>query len=158
MKPKKRRPKPTLGSVIAIPLPGGKYAFAKVYRDQDLGVYDLVSDKIEPLVVVTRHNIAFYQGCTDAPIVSGEWAVIGVESFPSEDAAWAPPRASGIFPGMPIIPETLQISFKGSQRHATLKDVAGLDIATLSIESESFIDEVVDRLVNHNYAKYQIPK
>ncbi len=59
---------------------------------------------------------------------------------------------------MPIIPETLQISFKGSQRHATLKDVAGLDIATLSIESESFIDEVVDRLVNHNYAKYQIPK
>lgn len=158
MKPRKHRPKPRLGSVVAIPLPDGKYAFAKVYRDQDLGVYDFVSNKIEPLSVVTRHRIAFYQGSTDARIISGEWPVIGEEPFPSDDAAWAPPRAGGVFPGMQIFPELLQITFKGSRRHATMEEAAGLDIATVAIDPDSFIEELVDRLVNKNYAKYQIPK
>lgn len=153
----KKRTKPNLGSVIAIPLPGGKHAFAKVYKDQDLGVYDFVSDKIEPLSVVSRHRIAFFQGCTHEPILSGKWPTIGEEPFPSEDAAWPPPRASGVLPGMPIFPEMLQITFKGALRHAEPHEVAGLDIATLSIDPDSFVDEVVDRLIRHDHTKYRIP-
>ncbi len=154
----KNRVNANLGSVIAIPLPCGKYAFAKVYKDQDLGVYDFISEKIEPLSVVSRHAIAFYQGCTYKPIRSGLWPIIGEEPFPDENVAWAPPRASGVLPGMPIFPEMLQITFKGVLRHAKLNEVVGMDIATLAIDPETFIDEVVERLIKHDHTKYRISK
>jgi hypothetical protein len=154
----KKRVKPNLGSVIAIPLPGGKYAFAKVYKDQNLGLYDFVADNIEPLSTITRHRISFFQGCTYEPIQSGKWPIVGEEPFSDEQNAWPPPRASGVFPGMPIFLETLQIEIKGALRPAKLAEVAGLDIATLAIDPESFVAELVDRLINHNHMKYRIPK
>ena len=154
----KQGAKPKLGAVIAIPLPGGKYAFAKVYKDEDLGVYDFVSDKIEPISVVSRHEIAFFQGCTYDPIVSGKWPIIGEEGFADDEAAWPPPRARGALPGMPVFPELLQITFKGSLRHAQPREVAGLDIATIYLDPDKFVEEIVDRVVRHDHTKYRMPK
>ena len=54
------------GSVIAIPIPDGKFAFAKVFKDFEFGVYDFVAKEIKPLEDVTKHSIAFFQATTDA--------------------------------------------------------------------------------------------
>src|SRR5216683_2727187 len=54
---KKSKPKYKVGAVVAVPLPDGRFAFAKVFRDTDLGVYDFVSKKIEPLRDVIGHKI-----------------------------------------------------------------------------------------------------
>jgi hypothetical protein len=152
-----RRQSPTLGSIVAIPLPEGKYAFAKIFKDHDLGVYDLVSDRIEPAESVGRHRIAFFQGVTDAAVRSGQWPIIGAEPFPCEDAAWAPPRAGGILPGFPLDPVTLRLSYKGSSRSATPQEVAGLDIDSFYRKPEGFIEVVVDRLIRGDHSKYRVP-
>jgi hypothetical protein len=150
--------KPTLGSIVAIPLPDGRFAFAKIFKDQDLAVYDLVADKIESPDTVTKHKIAFFQGVTDAAIKSGDWPIIGEEPFPNEDAAWAPPRAAGILPGFDIDPVTLLISYKGSSRPATPEEVAGLDIELFYTQPEDFIEVVVDRLIRGDHKKYRVPE
>jgi hypothetical protein len=149
--------KPSLGDIVALPLPGGKFAFAKVFRDRDLGVYDIVSDRIEPIETVTHHKMVFFQGVSDAPIRSGQWPIIGAEPFVDEDAAWAPPRATGVIPGFNIDPMTLRLSHKGVRRPATLKEVAGLDLEAF-YNPEGFIGIVVDRLINGNHQRYQVPK
>jgi hypothetical protein len=151
------KPKAKLGSIVAIPLPEGKFAFAKMFKDHDLGVYGLVSDKIEPVEAVKGHRIAFFQGVTDAAIKSGQWPIIGEEPFLNEDAAWAPPRAAGILPGFPIDPFTLRLSHKGSSRSASPQEVAGLDIDSFYTRPDGFIDVVVDRLIRDGDAKYRVP-
>ncbi len=113
MAKKTAKQKPTLGAIVAIPLPDGRFAFAKIFENYDLGVYDLVSDKIEPVGNVIKRKTAFFQHATDSAIKSGEWPIIGEEPFPNEEAAWGPPRASGILPGFGVNPANVQLSHKG---------------------------------------------
>jgi Immunity protein 26 len=154
---RKSKQKPTLGAIVAIALPGGKFAFAKLFKNLDLGVYDLVSSKIEPVESVIKRKISFFQHATDSAIKSGEWPIIGEQPFPNDEAAWGPPRASGILPGEED-PETVALSHKGSRRHATLKDVAGLDLDLFCQRPELCVEIIVDRLIKGQHKKYQVPR
>ena len=158
MTKKKARHKYSVGSIIAVPLPGRRYAFAKVFKNMALGVYDLVSKKVEPVSEVTKHKISFYQSATDEPIRSGEWPIIGEEPFADDESAWAPPRAVGPIPGLPVDPYVLRIEHRGEYRKATLAQAAGLDISMLAHEPDLFIDVLMDRLVRGDHDKYRVKR
>lgn len=144
------------GSVIAIPLPNNKFAFAKIFRDFDLGVYDFVSDKIENLTDIIAHKIAFFQATTSSPIKSGAWPVIGEELFPDEESSWGPPKASGVLPGMEIDPLKTKIMYKGELRCAKPEEIVGMDIESFCQRPELFVQIVVDRLINGNHNNYRV--
>lgn len=150
------RSKYEIGSVLAIPLPDGRFAFAKVHKDFELGIYDFLAEEIRPLEDVTKHRIAFFQAATDAPIKSGAWPIIGVEPFPDEAHAWAPPKAVGVMPGLRINPGVLQILEKGALRRATPAEVAGLDMASFCQQPELLVNVVVDRLINGRNDRYRV--
>ena len=153
---KTRQNPPGPGAIVALPLPDGKFAFAKVYNDHNLGVYDFVSDKIEAADVVREHKIAFHQGVVDTALKSGEWAVIGMEPFATDDDAWPPVRAAGIIPGRPIDPLMVGLNHKGKSRRAKLDEVLGLEVSVFYPTPKHFINMVVDRLVKGNHDKYRV--
>jgi hypothetical protein len=149
--------KPKLGSIIAIPLPGKKFAFAKLFKDLTLGVYDLVSNKIEPVENVLKHKTSFFQAVVDTAIKSGKWPIIGEDPFPNEDAAWAPPKVTGVLIGKKVDPLKLRLVHKMTHRPVTPKEAAGLDIAFLSEDPDEFVEIVVDRLIKGQHEQYQVP-
>lgn len=145
-----------LGQVVAIPLPDQKFAFAKVFNDFDLGVYDLLSDKIEPLERVVQNNFLFFNAVTDRAIKSGAFLVIGEQPFPDEESAWAPAMASGVFAGDPSV-GVLHIDHKGISRRANdPSEGAGMDIRSFSQRPELFVRQIVDRLVRGNHHQYRV--
>jgi hypothetical protein len=145
-----------LGAIVAVPLPGGRFAYAKVHQDLDLGVYDFVSKGMVPLADVLKHKFAFFQGCTDEAIKSGEWPIIGDEAFPDEESAWGPPKAVVFPPGAPLESADIKISHKDVLRRATAAEVKGLDFATFAQESELLIPILVDRLVRGKHDEYRV--
>lgn len=158
MTKKKARHTYTIGSIIAVPLPDRRYAFAKVFKNMALGVYGFLSTKVEPVSEVTTHKIGFYQSATDAPIRSGEWPIIGEEPFADDESAWAPPRAVGPVPGLPVDPKVLRIEHRGESRKATVFEAVGLDISMLAHEPDLFIDVLMDRLVRGEHDKYRVKR
>jgi hypothetical protein len=145
-----------VGQIVAIPLPDERFAYAKVFNDFDLGVYDFLSDEIEPLARIVRHKFSFFDAVTDRAIKSGTFLVIGEQPFPNEESAWAPPMASGVFPGDPGV-GVLHIDHKGISRRVTSpKEAAGMDVRSFNQRPELFVNEIVDRLVNGNHHKYRI--
>ena len=160
-RPRSRKPtapkgKYKIGSIIAVPLPDGRYAFAKVFENLDLGVYDLLARQIEPVDKVTARKISFFQICTDKPIRSGEWPVIGEEPFADEESAWGPPRVAGVFPGMDVDPMLLQIRHKGVGRRATAKEVEGLEFGTICQTAAQMLQVIQARLIEGRHDEYRI--
>jgi hypothetical protein len=144
-----------VGQIVVISLPDGKFAYAKVFNNFDLGVYDFLSDVIEPLERVVSKKFAYFNGVTDRAIKGGAFLIIGEQPFPDEESAWAPPMASGIFPGDPDM-DTLHIDHKGVSRKATPQEAAGMDIRDFSPRPELFVRDIVDRLVKGNHQKYRV--
>jgi len=143
-----------VGQIVAIPLPDKRFAYGKVFNDFDVGVYDFLSDEIEPIERVVKNKILFYSAVTDRAIKSGAFTVIGEQPFPDEESAWAPAMAAGIFPEDHSI-GMLHITHKGQYLPASPDQAAGMDICVLCQEPELFVELVVDRLVNRNNRKYR---
>lgn len=143
-----------IGQIVAIPLPGKKFAYGKVFNDFDIGIYDFLSDEIEPIERVVNSNILFYNAVTDRAIKNGAFVVIGEEPFPNEESAWAPAMAAGIFPEDPDV-GVLHITHKGEMWRATPEQAAGMDVRDFCQEPDLFVEIVVDRLVNQNHRKYR---
>jgi hypothetical protein len=156
MAKKTAKQKYRLGSVVAVPLPGGKFAFVKVFKEHDFGVYDLVSKQIEPLDKILKRKIAFFQSGTDSAIKSGRWPVVGEDPFPDEESAWGPPRAAGVLPGSGLGKVSPMVIEKGISRHAKLEEVLGLDIDEFAHSPELFVEVLVDRLVKGEHDAYKV--
>lgn len=151
-----RHQKAQVGSIVSIPLPDGQFAFAKVFNDFELGVFDIVADHLLPVDAVLRAPIAFYQAATDRPIKEGSWAVLGVEAFDSDEAAWAPAKAMGVIPGLRINPGMLQITHRGQIRRASLSEVKGMEVASFCQSGEQMVEVIVDRLIHKRDDQYRV--
>ena len=149
-----KRQKYKVGQIVAIPLPEGRFAYGKVFNNLAVGVYDFLSDQIEPVEQVVKNGLLFYSAVTDRAIKHGAFTVIGEQPFPDEESAWAPAMAAGIFPEDHSI-GMLHITHKGHYLPASPDQAAGMDICVLCQEPELFVDLVVDRLVNRNNRKYR---
>lgn len=152
----KKRHKYKVGHIVAIPLPDGRFAFAKVFNDHDFGVYGLVSEKIEPVEKIVEHQIVFFKAATDSAVISGEWPIVGEEPFPDEESAWAPPQAAGNLPQDNLgVPSPMRYH-KGKMKSARIEDLTGLDRFAFSQRPELFIEVLVDRLIKGNHFKYRV--
>lgn len=154
---KTKKIKYLLGSIVAIPLKENKFAFAKTFKDGDLGIYDLVSKLILPLEDVIKHRISFYQYSTDAAIKNGDWPILGVEPFADGDEAWLPPMATCYIReadkwtmGKP------RVNFKDEGYFVSLKEVHGLDIFSVCDRPESTVRVIEDRLIKGNHDNYRV--
>lgn len=146
------------GLIVAIPLSDQrKFAYAKVFNDFDLGVYSFLSNEIETPERVVKNKFLYFNAVTDRAIKKGNFIILGEEPFPDEESSWAPPMASGVFPGDLTATGVLFIAHKGEMRsvwHAP-QEADGMDIRSFCQTPELFVEEVVDRLVNGNNRKYQ---
>ena len=149
-----KKQKYKVGQIVAIPLPDKRFAYGKVFNDLDVGVYDFLSDEIEPVERVVKKKILFYSAVTDRAIKNGAFTIIGEQPFPDEESAWAPAMAAGIFPQDYSV-GVLHITHKGHYLPASPDQAAGMDICDFSQEPELFVELVVDRLVNRNNSKYR---
>jgi len=150
-----KRQKYKVGQIVAIPLPDHRFAYAKVFNGFDLGVYDFLTDEIEPVERVVKHKFLYFNAVTDRAIKGGTFLVIGEQPFPDEESAWAPPMATGVFPGNPRV-GVLHIVHKGTMRGATPQEAAGLDVRDFSHRPDLFVTDIVDRLVKGNNRKYRV--
>lgn len=86
---KKQRVRP--GHILEIPLPNGLCAYGKVYRDDSIGVYDLVTSTRPqlPISVPFRFHVFTYIRLLN----SGKWPRIGREGFSTPEDGWPPPAS-----------------------------------------------------------------
>lgn len=152
----KKKQKYTLGSIVAIPLPNGQYAYAKVFKNYDLGIYKLLTKQIEPPEKVKKNPIAFFRSTTDIAIVSGEWPVIGEEPFIDDDSAWGPPIAFEVIPDLGVGLDNPRIKHMGKVRKATMKELKGLDREVFAQRPDLLVEEIVVRLIEGKPSEYAI--
>jgi immunity protein 26 of polymorphic toxin system len=145
------------GTVIAIPLPKGRFAYAKLHNDHDFGIYDFLSKEIEPLEKVIAHDFAFFYAGTDDAIKSGAWPIVGEQPFTNKEAAWGPPRVGGVLPqDNPGMPPGPLLFHKGKTRPAKLADVIGLDVELFFAVPEGLTDIIQDRLIKGKHDGYKV--
>lgn len=153
-----KRVKYKAGALVAIPLPTGQFAYARAYKDAEFGVFGIVSDQLLSAEQLISKPIVFFHAANDDAITAGTWPVIGLWPFKSEDEAWAPAKATcyvretneWTMGGVP------RIDHKGQMRVATLEEVQGMDILSVSHRPELFVQVILDRLVNGNHANYKV--
>ncbi len=154
--PKKEKYECKVGLIVAIPLPDKRFAFAKVFNDNFFGVYSLVSNKIEPLEKILKHEIAFFQSATHSAVISGKWPIVGEDPFPDGESAWAPPQAAGDLPQDDAGTPNPMRYHKGKLKNARIEDLIGLDIFSACPDPDLFIDVLVDRLIRGDHSEYRV--
>lgn len=138
--------RPKMGDVFEIPLPDGKVAYCRLYKDVCVGVFNLISANSELLATVRGNEIAFFSHVFTHAMKDGSWKKIGNIPFSSEDEAWPPPQYR-----QDIINKTsFTICHKGECWPATEKQVQGME-RELMRKPGQLIDEIVSRL-QHSHA------
>lgn len=155
-----KRIKVRIGDVVSVPLPVGGFAYLWVLRDSTFAVFQLHSTTPLAMSEIAAASVAFYKSGTDEAIKSGEWPIVGHHPFESEEQQWGPPFATCYVPddnswtmGRP------RISHKGSSRDATLDEVAGLEVLSVSHRPDLIVKSIVERLVNGDESNVKrVPK
>jgi hypothetical protein len=154
---KNRKNKYQLGSIVAIPLPDGRYSYARIFEDLMLGVYDHVTSILESTSVVTEKSISFFQGCTDKSIRSGEWPIIGEKPFDSTEESWAPPQATWYSrESNEWTTGTPKVNHRAGTHDATLDQVVGMDVMSFCQKPDLLIKIIMDRVIDKNHEPYRV--
>lgn len=79
-----------LGNIYEIGLPNGKKAYARLFKEYTLAIYNgFYNDYSEvPFVEQYFRFIGVYKDL----LTDGVWKVVGNRKFENEEDAWAPPR------------------------------------------------------------------
>lgn len=132
---KKRRIKPKVGDVFQIALSNGSFAYGKVFRDAQVGIYQQIFDS--PTAPPIIGSFAFIVGLYQDILKSGTWPIVGHEAFSSMDDEWPPPmRIKDPISG------GHSIYHKGEIRRATATECVGLETAAVWDA-----DHIIDRLM-----------
>ena len=155
----KKRPKPRLGDVVAIPLPDGRYAFARLYRSNEFGVLRTVSSTMPPLEDLKRLGFAFFLAGTDEAIKRGDWPIVAEWPFASGEEPWAPPKAAWYLRDLKQwTTGSPKVTHRDEIRAASETEVAGMDIASFCQTPELFVRVLSDRLIQGLHDPYVIPR
>lgn len=85
---RKRRLK--LGDIYTIPLPNGKIAFARLFKEYTLAIYKSIY--LDASELPQNEEYSFFVGVYKDLLQDGEWKVIESRPFLADDDAWAPPQ------------------------------------------------------------------
>lgn len=75
--------------VIAIPLDGGFWGYARILKGAMMSILDIVSTGRKSLLDVTKANVSFYVEFYEPYDVS-PWVYLGKWKFKDEDESWGP--------------------------------------------------------------------
>lgn len=125
-----------LGNVYAIPLPDGKYAYGRQYKDPCIGISKFISNKI--IKKPDFSEIDFFVGVYNDVLTSGIWPKVCNYPFESEEEAWGPP----MYIQDQLNPENYEIYYKGLIRKASKTECIGLERCAVW-DSNHIIDRIM---------------
>lgn len=110
-----------LGNVYAIPLPNGKYAYGRQYKEFQLAISKFKSNEI--IKNPDFSDLDFIVGVYRDVLTCSDWPKVCNYPFNNEEEAWGLPT----YIHDPINPENYEIYYKGEIKKATKKDCIGLE-------------------------------
>ena len=113
-----------VGDIYAIPLPNGKYAFGRVFKDAGFGIYRKIEDNVTQ--IPDKEEYQFIVSIYKDLLTDGEWIFLKNKPFNSEDDMWPPKRyikdkISGCY----------SIYYKGEITPSTEEECANLEVAAV---------------------------
>lgn len=130
-----KRKRIKLGDIFMIPLPNGKFAYARKYDDASIAIYKHIGTGVSDLP--TEEEYQFFVRVYEDVLKSGNWPIIDNRPFKSKEEAYPPPTRikdpiSGKF----------SIYYNGEIRDATEKECEGLEVTSIW-EAEHVIDRIM---------------
>lgn len=124
-----------LGDIFEIPLPSGKNAYGRLYKEGILGIYQGRYSDISELSEDISYD--FFVCVYDDVLRDGVWKKVGNRKFSSKEDAWAPPLCV-----IDAITGIGSLYYKGEIRPCTYEECKNLEIAAVWDRHH-----VVDRLM-----------
>lgn len=109
-----------LGDVYCIPLPNGKIAFARLFKEYTLAVYKKMYSDISDLPV--SEDYVFIVGVYKDLLQDGKWKIVGNRPFISDYESWPPPQCI-----KDKINGSYSLYYKGDIKPSTEAECAGLE-------------------------------
>lgn len=125
-----------LGNVYAIPLPDGKYAYGRQYKDAIIAISMFISDEL-----ITNPNfseINFFVGVYKDVLTCGKWPLICNYPFEEDENTWGPP----MYIQDSVNPDNYEIYYKGEIRKASKEECIGLERCAVW-DSNHIIDRIM---------------
>lgn len=124
-----------IGDVYAIPLPNGKYAFGRIFKDAGIGIYKHIGDTIGDIPIAGEYQ--FIVGVYDYVLKSGDWTVVENRPFKNDDEAFPPPSCI-----IDSLSGEYSFYHKGQIRSATKSECEGLEITAVWADNH-----IIDRIM-----------
>lgn len=80
-----------IGDVFEIPLPDGRYAYGRIYKDASVGIYRQISSESGNPPIGSR-DFLFNVGMFDDDIKTGKFQIVGRDPFSDSESPWPPPQ------------------------------------------------------------------
>lgn len=112
-----------LGDVIEVPLPRGRFAYGRVYRDAQIGFYRARTTEPARPPIESR-DFAFSVGVEDQAFK--ELQVVGADPFAPDEDDWPPPASV-----RDVITGQYSIYHRGAIRPSTVDEAAHLEPAAV---------------------------
>lgn len=125
-----------VGDVFQIPLPDGRYAYGRVYKDASVGIYSAITDEPSQPPIGSR-DLLFTVGLYSDILEKGLWKIIAHDSFGSDESPWPPPYFV-----RDLISGDYQIYHKGLFRPAGPEEIEGLEEAAV-YDSEHIVGRIL---------------
>ena len=129
---------PRVGDIFQIPLPDGRYAYGKIFRDASIGIYETIFDS--PAELPIDSPFAFIVGLYDDVLKSATWPIIGHEPFNSTEDEWPPPHFI-----KDVISDDYSVYHKGVIRPSTETECGGLEQAAVWD-----VEHIIERIMRAN--------
>lgn len=132
---KKIYKKINLGDIYAIPLPNGKYAFGRVFKETSIAVYKQIGGTIEE--VPKMEDYQFIVGVYKDVLQDGKWLKVGNRPFKNDDDAWVPPQCV-----IDKITGSYSTYYKGEFKPSSKSECEGLE-EVAAWESQHVVDRIM---------------
>lgn len=133
--------KPSLGDIYCIPLPNGKFAFGRIYRDACIAIYKQISDS--PDDIPLREEYQFIVGVYEDVLKSGRWKKVSSRPFKNALESWPPPMCV-----IDSITGNYSIYYRGEFRPSTSDECSKIEAAAVW-EAEHIIDRIMGKNIWH---------
>lgn len=114
-----------IGDIYAIPLPNGMYAYARVFKDAGLGVYNKLGNTLDP-EINDEWKYQFVISVFQDLLQDGQWIYVKNFPFEQKDDKWPPKRYM-----KDSVNGSYSIYYKGEVRVASAEECEGLECAAV---------------------------
>jgi hypothetical protein len=109
-----------LGDIFAIPLPNGKYAYGRLYKEYTLAIFKSWGKDINDFKEDDEY--VFFVGVYKNLLSDGVWPIVGNIPFADEEEAWCPKQYIKA-----VISGKISLYHKGVITPSTFEECKGLE-------------------------------